>query len=82
MVNITELGFPLLLGFFFHTILDIIFCCFTFFVYVYETCSEKRITNKKFLKSKTVTVLQTLGIIFVILPIFAFLFFIVYVLID
>ena len=49
--------------------LNIIFYLLTFFVYVFEIISWKRITNEKFLNNKYIKICQTLGIIFAFLPI-------------
>lgn len=49
--------------------LNIIFYLLTFFVYVFEIVSWKRITNDKFLNNKYIKISQTLGIIFAFLPI-------------
>ena len=49
--------------------LNILFYLITFFVYVFELISWKRITNEKFLNNKYTKIFQTLGIIFAFLPI-------------
>ena len=73
-----ELGFPLLIIFLSILGLNIVFYLITFFVYVFEVTSWKRITNEKFLNNKYIKIFQTLGIIFAFLPIIlVVLFFIV-----
>lgn len=49
--------------------LNILFYLITFFVYVFELVSWKRITNEKFLNNKYIKIFQTLGITFAFLPI-------------
>ena len=55
--------------------LNILFYLITFFVYVFELLSWKRITNEKFLNNKYIKISQTLGIIFAFLPIIMIVFF-------
>ena len=65
-------GFPgIAFAFLFLLILalNIIFYLLTFFIYVFEIISWKRITNDKFLNNKYIKICQTLGIIFAFLPI-------------
>ena len=65
-------GFPgIAFAFLFLLILalNIIFYLLTFFIYVFEIISWKRITNEKFLNNKYTKIFQTLGIIFAFLPI-------------
>lgn len=50
-------------------VLDILFYIITFFIYVFEIISWKRITSEKFLNNKHVKIFQTLGIAFSFLPI-------------
>ena len=64
-----EAGIHLAIIFIFILGLNIIFYLITFFVYVFEIVSWKRITNEKFLNNKYIKIFQTLGIIFVFLPI-------------
>jgi len=58
--------------------LNIIFYLLTFFVYVFEIISWKRITNEKFLNNKYIKICQTLGIIFAFLPITILAIFYIY----
>ncbi len=57
--------------------LNIIFYLLTFFIYVFEIISWKRITNEKFLNNKYTKIFQTLGIIFAFLPIMMVVFFLI-----
>lgn len=58
--------------------LNIIFYLLTFFVYVFEIISWKRITNEKFLNNKYIKICQTLGIISAFLPITILAIFYIY----
>ena len=49
--------------------INVIFYLLTFFIYVLEIISWKRITNENFLNNKYVKICQTLGIVFAFLPI-------------
>ena len=57
--------------------LNIIFYLLTFFIYVFEIISWKRITNEKFLNNKYIKIFQILGIIFAFLPIMMVVFFLI-----
>ncbi len=57
--------------------LNILFYLITFFVYVFELISWKRITNEKFLNNKYIKIFQILGIIFAFLPIMMVVFFLI-----
>ena len=57
--------------------LNILFYLITFFVYVFELISWKRITNEKFLNNKYIKIFQILGIIFAFLPIMMAVFFLI-----
>ena len=63
-----EAGLPLAIIFIYILGLNILFYLITFFVYVFELVSWKRITNEKFLNNKYTKIFQTLGIIFAFLP--------------
>ena len=58
--------------------LNILFYLITFFVYVFEIVSWKRITNEKFLNNKYTKIFQSLGIIFAFLPITILVIFYIY----
>ncbi len=64
-----ELGFPIFLIFIIILSLNILFYLITFFIYVFEIVSWKRITNEKFLDNKYIKIIQYSGIIFAFLPI-------------
>ena len=73
-------GFPgIAFAFLFLLILalNIIFYLLTFFIYVFEIISWKRITNEKFLNNKYIKIFQILGIIFAFLPIMMVVFFLI-----
>ena len=73
-------GFPgIAFAFLFLLILglNIIFYLLTFFVYVFEIVSWKRITNEKFLNNKYIKIFQILGIIFAFLPIMMVVLFLI-----
>ncbi len=57
--------------------LNIIFYLLTFFIYVFEIISWKRITNEKFLNNKYIKIFRILGIIFAFLPIMMAVFFLI-----
>lgn len=60
-------------------ILNILFYVITFFIYVFEIVSLKRITCEKFLNNKYVKIFQTLGIAFAFLPIIIAVLFLVFI---
>lgn len=64
-----ELGFPIFLIFIIILSLNILFYLITFFIYVFEIVSWKRITNENFLDNKYIKIIQYSGIIFAFLPI-------------
>lgn len=73
-------GFPgIAFAFLFLLILalNIIFYLLTFFIYVFDIISWKRITNEKFLNNKYIKIFQTLGIIFSFLPIILVVLFLI-----
>lgn len=73
-----EAGLPLAIIFIYILGLNILFYLMTFFVYVFELVSWKRITNEKCLNNKYIKVLQTLGIIFAFLPIIMVVLFLIF----
>ena len=73
-----EAGLPLAIIFIYILGLNILFYLITFFVYVFELISWKRITNEKFLHNKYTKIFQTLGIIFAFLPITILVIFYIY----
>jgi hypothetical protein len=72
-----EAGLPLVIIFIYILGLNILFYLVTFFVYVFELISWKRITNEKFLNNKYIKIFQILGIIFAFLPIMMVVFFLI-----
>ena len=73
-------GFPgIAFAFLFLLILalNIIFYLLTFFIYVFDIISWKRITNEKFLNNKYIKIFQTLGIFFSFLPIILVVLFLI-----
>ena len=58
--------------------LNILFYLITFFVYVFELVSRKRITNEKFLNNKYIKIFQTTGIFFAFLPILLVVLFFIF----
>ena len=63
------LGFPLFVIFVIISAVDVIFYFLVFIIYVLEIMFDKRITNRKFLQSRKIYVLQLLGVIFSLLPV-------------
>ena len=57
-------AFPFFLIFIIILSLNILFYLITFFIYVFEIVSWKRITNEKFLDNKYIKIIQYSGIIF------------------
>ena len=72
-----EAGLPLAIIFIYILGLNILFYLITFFAYVFELISWKRITNEKFLNNKYIKIFQILGIIFAFLPIMMVVFFLI-----
>ncbi len=70
---------PLFLFCQFLIVLAILFYLITFFIYVFEIVSRKRITNEKFLDNKYIKIIQYLGIIFAFLPIIMVLLLFVFI---
>lgn len=66
--------FPRFLIFSAIILINIVFLLITFFIYVFEITSLKRITNEKFLNFKFLKLFQVIGVVFAFLPIILFLF--------
>lgn len=71
----SQLGFPLAIIFIGILGLNLLFYIITFFVYVFEIVSWKRITNEKILNNKYFKLIQNLGIVFAFLPILILILF-------
>ena len=64
-----QLGFPLLLIMAFLMVIEAIFILLSLLIVFLEKLLKKKITNKKFLKSKLVFWFQNIGLIFIAFPI-------------